>query len=81
MEKLCRQVSLIACIRLIVFDCFSMKYVDALKYVLENAPVRAKDGEKKVFYPWKISCENLCVCSIEKSSAYGFVNDDENQSK
>jgi hypothetical protein len=31
-----------------LFICFSMKYVRALEYVLQNAPVRAKDPEKKV---------------------------------
>ena len=57
-----------------------MKYVDALKHVLENAPVRAKDGEKKVFYHGKFHGQ-ISVFSIEKSSAYGFDNNDENQNK
>ena len=36
-----------------------MKYVRALEYVLQNAPVRAKDLEKKVCKGIKFSHENV----------------------
>ena len=41
--------------QLLLFDDFSMKYVRALEYVLQNAPVRAKEPEKKVLSPSKIA--------------------------
>ena len=40
--------SLLISINCFLFIYFSMKYVRALQYVLENAPVRAKDPETKV---------------------------------
>jgi hypothetical protein len=33
-----------------LFIYYRMKYVRALEYVLQNAPIRAKDPEKKVIY-------------------------------
>jgi hypothetical protein len=61
-----------------------MKYTRALEYVLQNAPVRAKDPEKKVCiklsFVMSSFSQNRKIYFIEKSSSYGFINNDENQS-
>jgi hypothetical protein len=58
-----------------------MKYVRALEYILQNAPVRAKDPEKKVCRIHSVLNFLYQNYSIEKSSSYGIINNDENQNK
>jgi hypothetical protein len=55
-----------------------MKYVRALEYVLQNAPVRAKDPEKKVCihlqgkeYSVKSRYPFLMNCDLEKGEGAG----------
>jgi hypothetical protein len=60
-----------------------MKYARALEYVLQNAPVRAKEPEKKVCEinsSFHSTIKSICFY-IEKSRSYGIINYDENQTK
>ena len=61
-----------------------MKYNRALEYVLENAPVRAKDPEKKVrshALKARRRCQKRIDDRLEKSRTHGSVDDDEDQNQ